>query len=86
MAHLPVCSFQVPAAGKVPAWSATARASVSNRHGPDRRNIWPRGALYSVIFRKLIPEGSAEAYAFAIVCVAVAAVVRWVAGFWFWQL
>jgi hypothetical protein len=40
-------------------------------------------AFRDVIFRKLIPEGSAEAYAFAIVCVAVAAVVRWVAGFWF---
>ena len=40
-------------------------------------------AFNGVNFRKLIPAGSAEAYAFATLCVAVAAVVRWVAGLWF---
>jgi two-component sensor histidine kinase len=40
-------------------------------------------AFKGVIFRKRVPAGSAEAYAFATLCVAVAAVVRWVAGFWF---
>ena len=40
-------------------------------------------AFRDVSFRKLIPAGSAEAYAFAIFCVAVAAAVRWVAGLWF---
>ena len=33
--------------------------------------------------RELIPAGSAHAYAFAIFCVVVAAVVRWAAGMWF---
>ena len=40
-------------------------------------------AFRGVNFRKLVPAGSAEAYAFATFCVAVAAVVRWVAGLWF---
>jgi two-component sensor histidine kinase len=40
-------------------------------------------AFREVKFRKLISAGSAEAYAFAIVCVALAAAVRWVAGLWF---
>ena len=40
-------------------------------------------AFRDVSFRKLIPAGSAEAYAFAIFCVSVAAAVRWVAGLWF---
>ena len=40
-------------------------------------------AFRGVNFRKLIPAGSAEAYAFATLCVAVAAVVRWVVGLWF---
>ena len=40
-------------------------------------------AFNGVIFRKLVPLGSAEAYAFATLCVAVAAVVRLVAGLWF---
>jgi two-component sensor histidine kinase len=39
--------------------------------------------FHGVNFRKLVPAGSAEAYAFATLCVAVAAVVRWVAGLWF---
>jgi K+-sensing histidine kinase KdpD len=43
--------------------------------------LW--SAFHSVNFREFVPAGSAEAYAFAIVCVAVAAVVRWVVGFWF---
>jgi K+-sensing histidine kinase KdpD len=41
------------------------------------------GAFNGVNFRKLVPAGSAEAYAFATLCVAVAALVRWVAGLWF---
>lgn len=40
-------------------------------------------AFDGVVFRKLVPAGTAEAYAFAALCVAVAAVVRWVAGLWF---
>jgi K+-sensing histidine kinase KdpD len=40
-------------------------------------------AFRGVSFRKFVPAGSAEAYAFATLCVAVAAVVRWVAGLWF---
>jgi K+-sensing histidine kinase KdpD len=44
---------------------------------------WGMATFHGVNFRKLVPAGSAEAYAFAIFCVAVAAVVRWVAGFWF---
>jgi K+-sensing histidine kinase KdpD len=40
-------------------------------------------AFHSVNFRELVPAGSARAYAFATLCVAVAAVVRWVAGLWF---
>src|SRR5512139_3630398 len=40
-------------------------------------------AFNGVIFRKLVPAGSAEAYAFAALCVAVAAVVRWTVGLWF---
>src|SRR5262245_38284273 len=36
-----------------------------------------------VIFRKLVPAGSVEAYAFATLCVAAAAGVRWTAGLWF---
>jgi Domain of unknown function (DUF4118) len=40
-------------------------------------------AFHGVNFRKLVPAGSAEAYAFAALCVAVAAVVRWAAGLWF---
>jgi two-component sensor histidine kinase len=40
-------------------------------------------AFNGVVFRKLVPAGSAEAYAFAIFCVAVAAIVRWAVGFWF---
>jgi two-component sensor histidine kinase len=40
-------------------------------------------AFREVKFWKLISAGSAEAYAFAIVCVALAAAVRWVAGLWF---
>jgi hypothetical protein len=38
--------------------------------------LWGMGAFDGLIFRKLVPAGSAEAYAFAIVCVAVAAGVR----------
>jgi two-component sensor histidine kinase len=34
-------------------------------------------------FQKLVPPGSAKAYAFATFCIAVAAVVRWVFGLWF---
>jgi K+-sensing histidine kinase KdpD len=41
------------------------------------------GAFDGLSFRKLVPAGSAEAYAFAILCVAVAAGVRWTAGLWF---
>ena len=40
-------------------------------------------AFRDVRFWKLISAGSAEAYAFATVCVAVAAAVRWVVGLWF---
>jgi two-component sensor histidine kinase len=40
-------------------------------------------AFHGVNFRKLVPAGSAEAYAFATLCVAVAATVRWAAGLWF---
>jgi K+-sensing histidine kinase KdpD len=40
-------------------------------------------AFRGVSLRKFVPAGSAEAYAFATLCVAVAAVVRWVAGLWF---
>ena len=40
-------------------------------------------AWHSVNFRGLVPAGSAEAYVFAILCVAAAALVRWVAEFWF---
>src|SRR5262245_51749899 len=40
------------------------------------------GAFDGLIFRKLVPAGSAEAYAFATLCVAVAAGVRWTAGLW----
>ena len=44
---------------------------------------WGMAEFHGVNFRKLIPAGSAEAYAFATLCVAVAAAVRWVAGLWF---
>ena len=40
-------------------------------------------AFRDVRFWKLISAGSAEAFAFATVCVAVAAAVRWVVGLWF---
>ena len=40
-------------------------------------------AFHGMNFRKLVPAGSAEAYAFATFCVAVATVVRWAAGEWF---
>jgi two-component sensor histidine kinase len=40
-------------------------------------------AFRGVSFGKFVSAGSAEAYAFATLCVAVAAVVRWVAGLWF---
>ena len=40
-------------------------------------------AFKGVFFRKRVPAGSAEAYAFAALCVVIAAVVRWTAGFWF---
>jgi hypothetical protein len=44
---------------------------------------WGMVAFHSVNFRELVPAGSARAYAFATLCVAVAAAVRWVAGLWF---
>ena len=46
---------------------------------------WRRGmvSFQGVDFRKLVPAGSARAYAFAIFCVAVAAAVRWAIGIWF---
>jgi hypothetical protein len=34
---------------------------------------WGMATFHGVNFRKLVPAGSAEAYAFAIFCVAVAA-------------
>jgi len=40
-------------------------------------------SFQGIDFRKLVPAGSARAYAFAIFCVAVAAAVRWVIGIWF---
>ena len=40
-------------------------------------------AFHGVNLRKLVPAGSAQAYAFATICVAVAAVVRWAMGIWF---
>ena len=40
-------------------------------------------AFRGMSFRKLVPAGSAEAYAFATLCIAVAAAVRWVVGLWF---
>jgi Domain of unknown function (DUF4118)/HWE histidine kinase len=40
-------------------------------------------AFNGVVFRKLVPAGSAKAYAFAIFCVAVASAVRWASGLWF---
>jgi two-component sensor histidine kinase len=45
--------------------------------------LWGMGAFDGLSFRKLVPAGSAEAYAFAILCVAIAAGVRWTAGLWF---
>jgi K+-sensing histidine kinase KdpD len=45
--------------------------------------LWGMVAFRDVSFRKLIPAGSAEAYAFATLCIAVAAVVRWIVGLWF---
>jgi two-component sensor histidine kinase len=45
--------------------------------------VWDMVAFHGVNFRELVPAGSARAYAFATLCVAVAAVVRWVAGLWF---
>ena len=45
--------------------------------------VWDMVAFHGVNFRELVPAGSARAYAFATLCVVVAAVVRWVAGFWF---
>src|SRR5262245_64799601 len=41
------------------------------------------GMAFNVNFRNLVRAGSAEAYAFALLCVAVAAVVRWGVGLWF---
>src|SRR4029434_3338892 len=56
---------------------------VSLREKKGRLGAWRMVAFRDVSFRKLIPAGSAEAYAFAIFCVSVAAAVRWVAGLWF---
>jgi Domain of unknown function (DUF4118)/HWE histidine kinase len=65
----------------------TAVHSHPNLLGFWRRNRiirpWGMGAFHGVNFRKLVPAGSAESYAFATLCVAVAATVRWVAGIWF---
>jgi two-component sensor histidine kinase len=44
---------------------------------------WGMATFHGVNFRELVPAGSAKAYVFATLCVAAAAVVRWVAGFWF---
>jgi two-component sensor histidine kinase len=40
-------------------------------------------AFDGLAVRKLIPPGSAKAYAFATCCVAVAAFTRWASGLWF---
>src|SRR5262245_62181167 len=40
-------------------------------------------AFHGANLRKLVPPGSARAYAFALFCVVVAALVRWAVGQWF---
>jgi two-component sensor histidine kinase len=40
-------------------------------------------AFHGVDLRKLVPAGSARAYAFAIFCIVVAAILRWAMGEWF---